>query len=102
MRWGSVCRCGGPKPAHYHAVEAIVSIDERGQIVLPKEVREKAGLKPKDKLAVVTHVHDGQVVFIMLIPVERLAGLVRRFLGPFLKEFLAEEERETGEQAKGA
>ena len=33
-------------------VEAVVSIDERGQMVLPKEIREKAGIKAGDKLAV--------------------------------------------------
>ncbi|MGQ9641153.1 MAG: AbrB/MazE/SpoVT family DNA-binding domain-containing protein [Candidatus Bathycorpusculaceae bacterium] len=28
-------------------------MDSKGQIVLPKDVREKAGLKPNDKLAIV-------------------------------------------------
>ena len=41
-------------------------------------------LKPRDKLAVVTHVHGGEVEYIMLIPVERL----RRLLGPFLRELM--------------
>ncbi|HDD72086.1 MAG TPA: AbrB/MazE/SpoVT family DNA-binding domain-containing protein [Candidatus Bathyarchaeota archaeon] len=80
--------CGGRSPCPSHSIEAIVSIDERGQIVLPKEVRERAGLKPRDKLAVVTHVHGEEVEYIMLIPVERL----RRLLGPFLKELMGGEE----------
>ncbi len=74
-----------------HVIEAIVSIDERGQILLPKEVREKAGLKPKDKLAVITHVHKGKVAYIMLIPVERLAESLRQFLGPLLRELLEQK-----------
>ena len=35
-------------------VEAVVSVDERGQMVLPKEVRARAGIKPGDKLALVS------------------------------------------------
>ena len=85
-------------PMHRHTIEAIVSIDERGQIVLPKEVREKAGLRPRDKLAVITHVHGGEVAYIMLIPVERLAESIRRFLGPLLRELLAQEEQEESQE----
>ena len=33
-------------------VEALVPIDARGQIVLPKDVREKAGINAGDKVAV--------------------------------------------------
>jgi AbrB family looped-hinge helix DNA binding protein len=35
-------------------VESIVSVDERGQMVLPKDIREKAKIRPGDKLAVVS------------------------------------------------
>ncbi|MDH5460211.1 MAG: AbrB/MazE/SpoVT family DNA-binding domain-containing protein, partial [Candidatus Bathyarchaeota archaeon] len=31
-------------------LEALVRVDERGQIVLPKDLREKAGIKAGDKL----------------------------------------------------
>jgi len=30
--------------------EKIVSVGERGQITIPKEVRDEEGIKPKDKL----------------------------------------------------
>ena len=84
--------CGGHPhgaPVLPHTtIEAIVSLDSRGQILLPKEVREKAGLKPGDKLAVITHVHGQEVAYIMLIPVERLAESLRQFLGPLLRELL--------------
>lgn len=32
-------------------VESVISIDERGQMVLPKETREKANIYAGDKLA---------------------------------------------------
>ena len=35
-------------------VEAVVSVDERGQMVLPKEIRDKAEIVAGDKLAVVS------------------------------------------------
>ncbi|MCJ2562808.1 MAG: AbrB/MazE/SpoVT family DNA-binding domain-containing protein, partial [Candidatus Thermoplasmatota archaeon] len=34
-------------------VESVVSIDERGQMVLPKDIRDRAGIGAGDKLAVV-------------------------------------------------
>ena len=78
-------------------IEAIVSLDSRGQILLPKEVRKRAGLKPGDKLAVITHVHGQEVAYIMLIPVERLAESLRQFLGPLLRELLEHASTSEGE-----
>jgi antitoxin PrlF len=34
-------------------IDAIVTVDAKGQIVLPKDLREKAKIKPNDKLAVI-------------------------------------------------
>ena len=42
-------------------VESLVSIDERGQMVLPKEIRNKAGIKAGDKLAVVLMEKEGKI-----------------------------------------
>lgn len=70
------------------AVEAIVTVDERGQMVLPKELREKAGIKAGDKLAVTAWKKDGLVCCISLIKAESLAGMVRAMLGPVMKDML--------------
>jgi len=35
------------------SVESVVSVDSRGQMVLPKDIREKANISAGDKLAVV-------------------------------------------------
>ena len=32
-------------------VESIISVDERGQMVLPKDLRDKANIRAGDKLA---------------------------------------------------
>ncbi|WP_019177914.1 HgcAB-associated protein HgcC [Methanomassiliicoccus luminyensis] len=67
-------------------VESIMSMDERGQMVLPKEIRDKAGLKAGDKLAVVTRERDGKVCCIYLFKTDMLMETVRDRLGPLLDE----------------
>lgn len=57
---GSCC-APGAKGMDYCRVESIISIDDRGQIVLPKEIRDKAGIHAGDKLAVVSLGKDGEV-----------------------------------------
>jgi AbrB family looped-hinge helix DNA binding protein len=69
-------------------VEALVSIDDRGQMVLPKELREKAGIQPGNKLALTTWERDGRVCCITMTKVEELADMVRATLGPVMKEIL--------------
>jgi len=67
-------------------VDAVVTIDSKGQIVLPKDLREKAKLKPNDKLAVVGCEEDGEVCCIMMVKTEKLADSVKEALGPVIKE----------------
>lgn len=67
-------------------VEALVGVDERGQMVLPKEMRERAGIKAGDKLAAVSFERDGKVCCIALIRAEDFAATVRGLLGPMVSE----------------
>jgi antitoxin PrlF len=69
-------------------VESIVSVDERGQMVLPKEIREKAKIKAGDKLAVVSMEKNGQICCLSLIKVEELESMVKSMLGPVMEEVL--------------
>ena len=66
-------------------IDAVVTIDSKGQIVLPKDLRERAGLKPSDKLALVACEKEGEVCCIMMIRAEKLGGAVSKMLGPMLK-----------------
>jgi AbrB family looped-hinge helix DNA binding protein len=65
-------------------VEAMVNVDERGQMVLPKEVRERAGIRPGDKLAVVSW--GGAGCCLALVKADALGGMVKDLLGPMLAE----------------
>lgn len=69
-------------------VESIISVDERGQMVLPKELREKARINAGDKLAITSWEKDGKVCCITLIKVEDLVEMVKGQLGPVIKEIL--------------
>ncbi len=68
------------------SVDAVVTVDSRGQIVLPKELRSAAGIKAGDKLAVVTMQSEGRVCCLSLMKVEQLAGTVKDILGPVARE----------------
>ncbi len=72
------------------SVESVVSIDERGQMVLPKDLREKSGIKAGDKFAVVTSEKKGDVCCITLIKTDALTDLVRDFLGPATGEIVSD------------
>ena len=69
-------------------VEALVSVDDRGQMVLPKELRDKAKIGAGDKLAVVSWEKDGRVCCISLIKAEELTEMVKGMLGPVMKGIL--------------
>ena len=80
--------CGEGKSCY--RVEAVVSVDERGQMVLPKEIRAKAGIRPGDKLAITSWEKDGKVCCISLIKAEELAGMVKQRLSPMMSEIITE------------
>jgi len=69
-------------------VESLVSVDERGQMVLPKDVRERAQIRAGDKLALVTWEGGGRVHCIALMKVEELTEMAKGVLGPLMKETL--------------
>lgn len=71
-------------------VDSVISIDERGQMVLPKEIRDKANISAGDKLAVISFEKNGKVCCLSLIKVEELAGMVKDMLGPLMKEIITE------------
>jgi antitoxin PrlF len=67
-------------------VEAMTSVDERGQMVLPKEIREKANIRPGDKMAVIVWEKAGKVCCINLIKADEFTGMVKNLLSPMMEE----------------
>jgi len=69
-----------------YKVQAMISVDERGQMVLPKDVRQRAGIEGKDKLALTTIERDGKICCILLTKADELVQVVQSTLGAFTKD----------------
>ena len=67
-------------------VESLISVDERGQMVLPKEIRDKANIRPGDKLALISWEKNGKVCCISMVKAEDFGDMVKGVLGPMMKE----------------
>jgi AbrB family looped-hinge helix DNA binding protein len=80
------CSAGIASPMGCCKVESVVSVDERGQMVLPKELRDKANIGAGDKLAVVGMEKEGKICCISLIKIDEIEGMVKNMLGPVMKE----------------
>lgn len=82
---GSCCPPGGFGSCR---VDSMVSVDDRGQMILPKDLREKAGIKGGDKLAVITWEKEGEVCCLSLIKAEEFGGMIKELLGPLMSDVL--------------
>ncbi len=83
-------------------VEAIVSFDERGQLVIPKDLRKKFNLKSGDKFALISCMtgdasdnccstdakDESSLCCFTLVHTSQLKGLVQQALGPMMGQFL--------------
>jgi len=76
--WGGALSCC--------KVESLLSVDERGQMVLPKEIRDKADIHAGDKLALISWEKDGKVCCFTLIKADDFGNMVKGLLGPMMKE----------------
>jgi len=69
-------------------IEALLTVDERGQMILPKEIREKAGIKAGDKLALISCEKEGKIECITLLKADKLTEQLKKTLGPILKDII--------------
>lgn len=69
-------------------IESMVTVDERGQMVLPKKIRTKAGIKNGDKLAVVSWRTGGKVCGIILVKTTGMEAMVLKLLGPIANDIM--------------
>jgi len=65
-------------------VEAIVSFDDRGQLVFPKELRKKFDLKAGEKFAMVSCTNDSGLCCFTLVKTSQINDLVGQALSPML------------------
>jgi len=65
-------------------LEAIVSFDERGQLVFPKDVRKKFDLKAGEKFAMVSCKNEKGLCCFTLVKTDAINDLVTQTLSPML------------------
>jgi len=87
---GSCCStsAGGVRGMDNCKVEALITVDERGQMVLPKDLREKTDIRAGDKLALVSWEKEGKICCLSLLKTEELTVMVKNILGPLMGEIL--------------
>jgi antitoxin PrlF len=66
-------------------IEAVLTVDDRGQIVLPKHIRGKVSLKPRDKIALIVWENENTVCCLGLIKAEHLIRGVRDIIRPMFE-----------------
>ena len=72
-------------------VEGMVQVDAKGQIYLPKNLRETLGIKENDKLVVVGMRNEGKMTSISLFKADKFDNMVKVLLGPVMKEMIEEQ-----------
>jgi antitoxin PrlF len=72
-------------------IDAVITMDAKGQIVLPKDLRERANFKPNDKIALVASEKNGEVCCIMMLKADKLVSAVSKTLSPLLKGVTKQE-----------
>jgi len=76
--------CSGTNGQPCCQIEAMVRTDERGQMVLPKHVRERAGIESGEALALVSWRREGAICCLCLIKAQKVGELTQHYLGPIL------------------
>jgi len=82
----AVADCGCGCSSTCCQVEALISVDERGQMVLPKSVRQKMGIKSGDKLSLVSLSCGPKISCLALVKADDMSDMAGRFLRPVLKD----------------
>lgn len=66
-------------------IEAVVSFDERGQLVFPKDVRKKFDLKAGEKFLMVSCTNEKGLCCFTMVKTDAVNKMVGNVLNPMLK-----------------
>jgi AbrB family looped-hinge helix DNA binding protein len=67
-------------------IEGVVNVDSRGQIVLPKGLRDKMKISEGDRLVVISMREKGVLSSISLMKADKIDGMVKVALKPIMEE----------------
>ncbi len=76
----------GAETAECCEVAAVVRVDERGQMVLPKDIRERMGLAAGDKLALTAIGSGEKICCLVLVKADALVDGVRLMIRAVTQE----------------
>jgi len=77
---------------------SIVTVSKKGWVVIPKEVRERNGIKPGDKLIIVDYGRGISIFPASKDPIREAYGMLKG--GPSMQDFLEEKRRELEEEER--
>jgi AbrB family looped-hinge helix DNA binding protein len=78
----------------------IVKIHAKGQIVLPKEIRDKLGVKPGAALSIKLVDNHAEITPLPDDPIEFLTGILKEYPRSLAKELLEERRRDKDRDEK--
>lgn len=71
-------------------IEAVLTVDSKGQILLPKDLRDKAELKAGDRLVAITGCDEnGKICCIILVKADYLDEEIKKVISPMLREVIS-------------
>lgn len=76
--------CNDDEMSTKFEIEAVVSFDDRGQLVLPKEMRKKFDMKAGDKFAIVSCCEGENLCCLTFIKSTALNAALSSFITPVL------------------
>lgn len=79
-------------------VKATSKVSSKGWVVIPKEIRERHGIKPGDEVHIVEHGNTITLIPKAKDPIAAGRGLLKG--GKSMKEFLEEKRRELEEEER--
>lgn len=70
-------------------IEAVLTVDNKGQILLPKDLREKVNINTEDMLVVIAGCDEnGEICCLILVKADLIDEELRSILSPMLKGVL--------------
>ena len=75
---------------------ATVTVSKKGWVVIPREIRQRYGIQPGDKIHIVDYAGRIAIVPAMKDPIQEARGMLKG--GPSLTKALLEERRREREQ----
>ncbi|WP_290902315.1 HgcAB-associated protein HgcC [Ferroglobus sp.] len=70
-------------------IEAVLTVDSKGQILLPKELREKANIKAGERLVAITGCDEkGEICCLILVKADIIDEQLKAILSPMLRGVL--------------